>query len=527
MKCLNIEELTTEQKIGQLMVARGYSHEGDREFIFDLLKNKSLGGLQLPLSPNSAEEAELVNEAAGYPVLICADMERGFPKSEYQIPSMLSLGIAGDEELAYQVGAVTAIEAKRHGYNTVWGPVVDLLAGNANCKVPRCLGEDPEAVGRMATAILKGYHDNGMVTTAKHWPCGLDVKEDSHIFSTVSELTEEELVKIVFAPYKYAMDKGELTGIMTGHTICANVDDLYPGTLSEKLISIVRRQGFDGLIMTDSFAMIGIQQKFGADKCPGLAVRAGNDMILVDYRVPARESYEHLLRAYREGVFSEERLNDAVKHVLAAQQRTLPRATASSVSAYQKECFDRIERESFCAVTDKDTSSALSKDGKKLFVVLVENVYASEDGESLEISDSTAITLKDYKTIKETILSKFPNSEVDFMSQRPSGREVSHVCHAATKADQVIFLTSVSSRAYRASENLTEHIITVMRSMKEKISAVIHFGNPYAMERVPHVPRILFSAGAVCKDRAVSYALDILNGDYKPIGTLPIKLQLQ
>lgn len=123
--------------------------------------------------------------------------------------------------------------------------------------------------------------------------------------------------------------------------------------------------------------------------------------------------------------------------LLVAQQRTLPPAVANSETTYQKECFERIERESICAVTDKGISAALPKNGKKLFVVLVESIYASEDRESLEISDRTAITLTDYKTIKETILSKFPDSTVGFMSQRASGKEVSKICHSATKADEI------------------------------------------------------------------------------------------
>ena len=197
MKRLNIHELTTEQKIGQLFVVRNYVNDEDREFVYEMLEKRAVGGVQIRVNDDCKAEAERVQSHADYPVLICADMERGFPLSQWQIPSMLSLGITCDEELAYQVGAVTAIEAKRHGFNTVWGPVVDLKNGNAMCKIPRILGSDPEHVAKMGTALLKGYCDNGMIASAKHWPIPLDETKDGHAFKSLSEMTEQDILDVV------------------------------------------------------------------------------------------------------------------------------------------------------------------------------------------------------------------------------------------------------------------------------------------------------------------------------------------
>ena len=93
MKGLNINELTLEQKIGQLFVVRNYVDEEDRAFVYEMLKKRAVGGIQVRAVPGCEEETARIREIADYPVLICADMERGFPASPYQIPSMLSLGI--------------------------------------------------------------------------------------------------------------------------------------------------------------------------------------------------------------------------------------------------------------------------------------------------------------------------------------------------------------------------------------------------------------------------------------------------
>ena len=538
MKPLNLDELTVEQKIGQLFVVRNYVDDEDRAFVYEMLEKRAVGGVQVRVNEDCAAENARIREHADYPVLICADMEKGFPISPYQIPSMLSLGITGDEELAYQVGAVTAIEAKRHGFNTVWGPVVDMKNGNAMCKIPRILGTDPEHVSRMGTAILRGYTDNGMIASAKHWPVPLDEIKDGHAFKSFSQMTEQDILDVVIKPYLHAMKEGVLPAVMSGHYFYPRIDDTYPATLSEKLIGILRSHGFDGLIFTDSFAMVGILHRFGTAACYGLAIKAGNDMILPNYRDSFKTSYNLMLQAYRDGIFTEERLNEAVRRVITAQNATMKEATATEVSEYQKDCIRRVAQDGICLHKNGDVATALDKDSKKLFVIMVENVYRNEDGFVNEISDGAGLE-GSLPRIRQSILSRFPGSDIKVICQYPSIPQTEAVCRASTKADEVIYMTFCSSGAYRIGENLTENVVNLMDSMSEKISAVIHLGNPYAMERIPRVPRIIMSIGSNSDCIDNSFTLPASNSDsidntfavlaeeYEPKGKIPLELKLK
>lgn len=526
MKPLNINELSTEQKIGQLIIACCDSFKMDKEYIFEMLRDKRIGGVEVnyPSAEKCREEIAAVNEAAGYPVLVCRDMEQGCPGGEYKIPSMLALGITGDEELAYQFGAVTAIEAKSIGYNTVWGPQVDLIDGNAMFRIHRCLGENADFVGKMASAILRGYQDNGMVTTAKHWPSPGDKRKDGHLFENVSEYTKADLVEKTFAPYRYAIKAGQLTGVMTTHTVIPKSDSDYPTTLSEKNVAILREEGFDGLVMTDSLGMTGFLSKFGTPaECAAMAIKAGHDMVLID-RVPIKEVYESLLNAYRKGVFSEERLNDAVRRVIAAQNRTLRRA-AASVSEYQAKCMERITREGVCTITSDGVKAALNNDTTKLFIVLVDNLYHSEDGKP--ILNGNFVTYEKYIEIRENILKKFPKSDVMLMNCLPSQKQIYDASYRASLVDEVVFITNSIPKSYAASENLTEHIIVFMESVAKKISAIVHIGNPFASQEFPHSPRVLLICGKEKIIECVDSALLVLSGDIKPIGKMSIDLRLQ
>lgn len=525
VKSLVFEELTTEQKIGLIITARGLGSGADKDFILEMIKKRALGGIQIPLNSNTDKLIAEVKAAADYPILIGADMEKGYPLSDLQIPSQMSLAAIDDEELAYQFGAVSAIEAKRHGFNMIWGPIVDMLMGPADCKVARTLGDNVELVSRIGTAIIKGYRDNGVFSTAKHWAGGRDITKDGHMFSNVSHLTREEIINTDIKPYLAAMKSGALTGIMTGHTQYVNIDPEYPTTLSEKMISILRDAGFDGLIITDSFAMIGILHRFGEEACYGLSIKAGNDMILPNYRISFRESYNMMMNAYKNGVFTEERLNEAVRRVIAAQNVTLTEASEKEPTDYQRECFRRIGLECITLVKDEGVPTSLDPEKKKLFVIVSANSYNEKSGESYEISDLGAINSSNVGQIISDINERYPGSDCVIVNQLPSPAQLERACMASTKADEVIFITYTLSRSYIGSESLTEHISNLMLSMSKKLSAVIHLGNPYTMQDAPHFPRFIFAMGG--NTASVANSLDVLLGRIEPKGKLPIKLNLR
>lgn len=531
MKELVLSELSIEQKIGQLLVVRKIHDEEDRQFIYQMLENRSIGGVQVNCAGATdelvTEEVRKIHEHADYPVLVCADMESGFPLSPYHIPSILSLAATNNEELAYQVGCVTAIEAKKRGYNTVWGPVVDLLRGNALCTVTRCFGSDPHYVSKMATAMLKGYYDNGMFATAKHFPGAsekTDILVDNHMGSSVATCTEQDILEFDIIPYLYAMKEVELDGVMIGHTVCQNIDPDYPASLSAKVISLLRNAGYDGIILTDSFAMMGVLEKFPEEECYGLAVRAGNDMILPNYRVPFKTSYQYLLESFKRGIFDEARLDEAVARVLRAQKRTLKPATQTEVSEYQKECMKRVYQEEVCAITDGTVPVTLDPTKKHLFVVMTENLYTKGNNVNDEIVLAGENGRKKLQETTAAILKKYPDAEVLEINQFPSPSQVERVCYASTKADDIIFITFNVVGAYQSSEALTQKVINLIQTLLHKTAAVVHFGNPYAAEDLPHIPRLLLSFNGNVN---MEYPLAILSGEMQPKGKSPVTLHLK
>ncbi|HRE29394.1 MAG TPA: glycoside hydrolase family 3 N-terminal domain-containing protein, partial [Anaerolineales bacterium] len=126
-------------------------------------------------------------------------------------PHRLAVGSAGSEALAYEFAKLTAIEARAAGYNTVFGPLLDIaLNPRSSCLGPRTFGGDPDQVARLATAAVKGYQDQGMVVTAKHYPGFGESRTDSHLGMVYLDGDEEGLLQRELVPYLRAMRDADL-----------------------------------------------------------------------------------------------------------------------------------------------------------------------------------------------------------------------------------------------------------------------------------------------------------------------------
>ncbi len=516
----NINDLTLEQKIGQLICVRWYNTKEDKDFLFEMLKKGAVGAVQVRNFEGRDEFIKQIEEAADYPVLICADMEHGFPGSELKVPHTMSVSSTGSVEYAYELARTVAIEAKAKGYNVVWGPVVDMASKGAVCRNSRCLSDDINTVCDYALAMIKGYQDEGMVVSAKHFLNPPDILDDTHMKEGVSSMSENELLEIVAKPYERAIKEAGLTGVMTGHFVLKNIDDKYIVSLSEKAIGKLRQLGFNGLVFTDSMAMMGIARKYGIKESLGLSIKAGNDIILHTDALNFKEVYNYLLDEYKTGAFSEERLNDAVSHVLWAQEQTLKQASSSELSEKQIEDVKNISKLALCSKIADNTSVKLDDNSKKLFVLLCENSYDFIDNIG-ELQSVNQYSRKNVEKKKEMIEKEFPGCKVLIINEYPFKSEIREVCYNINDYDETVFFTFNQTSSYVANDDINDRIKYMIKCYEDKISAVVHMGDPYVIENFKNIPRILWgTTGGECED----WAIKALKGEFEPTGVFPVNL---
>ena len=76
--------------------------------------------------------------------------------------------------------------------------------------------------------------------------------------------------------------------------------------------------------------------------------------------------------------------------------------------------------------------------------------------------------------------------------------------------------------AYAAGYRLTEKIASTMLAVQPKLAAILHLGNPFAVECAPHTPRRIFAFGGTNGPELV---LRVLAGTLTPQSGLPVELK--
>lgn len=231
-------------------------------------------------------EIQEARPAGAPPLLVAADQEGGqligLGDGTTPFAGAMAIGATGDEALAERVGRATARELLALGVNVDYAPVCDIANNPANPTLGiRCFGDDPEAVGRLAAATVRGLQGEGVAATAKHFPGAGDTATDPHhelplVARTTAELAGRELV-----PFRAALAAG-VRLVMTGHLALPGGTDDPPTSLSAAVLrDLLRGQlRFDGVTVTDALDMHALAQGSAQIVDAVAALRAGEDVLL-------------------------------------------------------------------------------------------------------------------------------------------------------------------------------------------------------------------------------------------------------
>ncbi len=514
---MKIEEMTIEQKLGHVFCYRLVAgRQDDVDFALEMVKKHAVGAVQVPY--NDLSIARRIKEAADYPVIIVNDTEQGWPPSELPKTQLMTLGACDDDEslLAYVRGVVS--ESQKAGLNATWGQIADILRGDAPCSVYRKLSDDPHKVSRKLEVMYTEMMKHHFLPCAKHYPGSSEDPMDTHMAEGESHLTEKDLKEFDLIPYQHLLSKGLLPAIMTNHNKYVNIDPEYPASLSKKVIDIIRNMGFDGLCYTDSFAMMGILQKFGEENVYGMAIAAGNDIVLPNFRSSARECFEMLKKNYEDGMISDERLNEAVRHVQAAQEFVGQQQGICPFSAEDDKKLRELAADCITAITD-GVDVAIDKNEKTLFIVLTENNYDPTDNHEIQTGK-----WYDPDRVVRAIHREFPNAAVEYLPEFSMQRDHDRVLTAATQYKQAVFVTFCTTTSYLGTDGLTRRTEVVIDALSRsgKVAAVVHFGNPFALKYLPPMKRRIYG---YMMEQSQEYAIEVLSGRREAKGRLPFVIE--
>ncbi|GGT28389.1 glycoside hydrolase family 3 protein [Streptomyces purpureus] len=343
-----LSRMSLEEKVGQLFVMRVYGHSAtapDQADIdanlkeigvrtaAELVARYHVGGIiyfawahntrdphQIAALSNGIQRAGLA-QPTPLPLLISTDQEHGIVARVGEpatlVPGAMALGAGGSHADARKAARIAGAELAALGIRQNYAPVADVNVNPANPVIGvRSFGADPRAVAGLVAAQVRGYQSAGVAATSKHFPGHGDTETDSHYGLPKIGHTREQWAELDAPPFESAIAAG-IDSIMTAHIVVPALDPSEdPATLSRPILTgILREQlGYDGVVVTDSLGMQGVRTKYGDDRVPVLALKAGVDQLLNPPHLDI--AWNAVLKAVKDGEITEERLDESILRIL-------------------------------------------------------------------------------------------------------------------------------------------------------------------------------------------------------------------
>ncbi|PYX77059.1 MAG: hypothetical protein DMG72_03095 [Acidobacteria bacterium] len=517
-----LHKLSSEEKVGQLFmiwvrVQFWNTENPDYLQLRDNIHKYHIGSLAMSVPVDGPfllrnqpfEAAELLNrlqKESKLPLIFAADFERGVSMRLYGttiFPHPMAFGAAGKPEYAEDFGRITAQEARAIGVHWNFFPVADVNSNPANPIInTRSFGEDPEQVGDLLAAYIRGAHAGGMLTTAKHFPGHGDTDTDSHLGVARVNGDVAHLQTVELPPFKKAIEGG-VDSVMVAHVTVPALepDPNRVATTSPAVVTdLLKKQlGFKGLVVTDALDMAGLTRLYGANigRAAVEAFKAGNDLLLIPFDLDA--SYRSMLEAVRSGEISSARLDESVLKILEAK---------ASLGLHKAHLIDlnkvpmEIGKPSNLALGQQiaDDAVTMVRDNGKLLPLKIRGTaktglpYQSVEevrNRVVVVIFSDDVRTESGRMLEREIRSRAPDANVLYVDPRIAAGMTDSVLAAVDQAEAVIapvYLIPTAGKAIKEqvgvknSVALADSTGTLLQEILEHAAGktvVLAMGNPY------------------------------------------------
>ncbi|MEU5315784.1 glycoside hydrolase family 3 protein [Streptomyces sp. NPDC021056] len=540
-----VSRMTLEEKVGQLFVMRVYGHSAtapDQADIdanlkeigvrtaAELIAKYRVGGIiyftwahntrdphQIADLSNGIQKASLTLPR-GLPVLVSTDQEHGIVcrvgEPATLFPGAMAIGAGRSRKDARTLGRIAGQELRALGIRQNYSPVADVNVNPANPVIGvRSFGADPGAVAGMVAAEVGGYqHARQVAATAKHFPGHGDTAVDSHYGFPVITHTRAQWDQLDAPPFRAAIAAG-IDSIMTAHIMVPALDDSGdPATLSHPILNGILREelGYDGVIVTDSLGMEGVRTKYGDDRVPVLALKAGVDQLLNPPNLDV--AWNAVLKAVRDGELTEARLDESILRVLRLKAKLrlfeAPYVSQAGVTRTvgipsHLAAADRIAERTTTLLVNENHTLPLSP--RKLLVVGADP--ASPSGTT---GPPTGVLAAAFTELGFTATALSTGTA-------PSAATIAKAVAAARDVDAVVVGTYNVS-ATSSQKTLVEQLVATGRPV-----IAIAVRNPYDVAHLPSVPAVVASYSWT--DVELRAAARVIAGRAAPRGRLPVPVQ--
>ncbi len=532
-----LRALTLEQKVAQLVVVdmQGwYVSDGDPrvQWWTALARDHGVGSFVF-YGGTPRDVASLFNRlqrVARIPLLIAGDFEGG-PGQQVsgatEYPANMAFAAAGDDSLVYRATSAAAREGRAMGVHLTYSPAVDIAWRPTNpAEGVRSFGGDLDLLGRMVRAYVRGYHDNGMLTAAKHFPGRGDVERyAAHPDFTWNPKPADAVASQEFGAFRRAIDAG-VDYVMTEHVAVPSItggSDL-PASVEKRIATDWLRDslGFKGMLTTDDLWYDYVVARFGAEEVAVRAFEAGHDLILKP-KDPVR-TIAALAAAVRSGRLSEKRVDDAVRRLLTLKARL----NLQNVRLVDETRIDTkvgtLEHWAIAQEVADRSLTMLKNDGvlplARAQIPRIVNISVQK----LDNEPGPAV-------LAARLATAFPGAKSFTLSPHLDSASRDEAWRAAQDAELVILSLFVARDRLGDATPLRDADLALMQRIiaaKPRAVVAMTYGNPHHLRKIPDVPAYLVGYGERGwfgnQEIYFSSFIRALKGELDPNGKLPVKI---
>lgn len=507
-----VKSLSLREKVGQLFCIMGQDYsEAER---LSLVEDYAVGGILFRPAPTETirQWYEPLDAAAKIPLLKAANLEEGGSGGASDATFFgwpMAVAASGCDSDMIRFAEVCAREGSQCGINWTFSPVcdIDMNFRNPITNVRTC-GSDKERVKKLCSLYVKKLQSLGLAACAKHFPGdGVDYR-DQHLHPTYNSLSADDWFASYGEVYRKLIDDG-LMSVMVGHILQPAVEmrlcpehrfeDCLPASVNYVLLTDLLRGelGFNGLITTDATIMAGFTQAMERRRAIPTAIAAGCDMLV--FSTDIYEDMQYVLDGVRDGLLSEERLDEAVTRILALKACVCGKGRLTAPADAQK-WRDECAMRSVTLVKSK--AGVLPLSPKKY-----PHIRLFTLGNDTGMTDAVEAILKG---------EGFSTERFDIEKEELHGT-------ASLGGTLNLYLANLEHASNQTAVRIfwaKKHALDAPRHVCEEESVFVSFANPYLLQDVPRVKTYINAYS--CNDSTIRAVMDKLLGRSEFHGVSPV-----
>jgi beta-N-acetylhexosaminidase len=413
------------------------------------------------------------------------------------------------------------------GIHLTYTPVSDIAWRPENpAEGVRSFGGDLDLLGRMVRAYVRGYHEHGMLTTAKHFPGRGDVEAmpGSPLWSWINKPAADVEAQ-EFRAFKHAIEAG-VDFVMTEHIAVPSVADgsELPASVEKKLATgwLREKLGFKGILTTDDLWYDHVVQRFGREEVAVKAFEAGHDIILKPKDPVA--TIKAFVEAVKSGRLAERGIDEAALKLLTLKAR---------LGLHMSRFVDESKVGEFVG-TPEHLAIVQEVADKSLTLLKNDGVFPLDPARLAKMVNINVQKVDgdpSPSALSAKLAAAFPGTQSFTLRPDLDPTYYETVWKAAQGADLVILSLFVprsrlgDATPFRAADlAFLQKIIAA----KPKALAAMAYGNPHLIRKIPTVAAYLIGYGEKgwFGNQVVYFDAFIkaLKGELKPSGRLPVRV---